>query len=98
MNIFNNPNIHRLTRILRTETDSPVKKKAPEQAPTTSKSDSVNLSHESKFLAAIQKRLDETPEVRTERVAQLKSAIENGTYHVAAEDIAEKMLNSSDLE
>lgn len=98
MNIFNNPNIHRLTRTLRTENDSAVKSKVPEKAPKTSKSDSVNLSHESKFLAAIQKRLDETPAVRAEKVARLKSAIENGTYHVAAEDIAEKMLNSSDRE
>jgi flagellar biosynthesis anti-sigma factor FlgM len=36
--------------------------------------------------------LAETPDVRAERVAALKKAIDEGRYHVSAKDIAAKMV------
>jgi negative regulator of flagellin synthesis FlgM len=39
--------------------------------------------------------LDNIPEVRAEKVEQLKNQIENGTYEIKSEEIAEKMLKDS---
>jgi flagellar biosynthesis anti-sigma factor FlgM len=37
---------------------------------------------------------DDLDGVRLEKVERLKAAIANGTYHVSAEDLAEKMIES----
>jgi negative regulator of flagellin synthesis FlgM len=36
--------------------------------------------------------LEKVPEVREEKVAALKTAIEEGTYHVKGEEIAKRMI------
>lgn len=58
------------------------------------KSDKVNLSREAKEIAKINEILAQTPEVRVDKVAQLKAAIQQGTYEVKGDQIAEKMLQS----
>jgi negative regulator of flagellin synthesis FlgM len=55
-------------------------------------SDRVELSPQSRDMKKIHEILATTPEVRTEKVAALKKAIEDGTYKVKAEDIADKMV------
>ncbi len=42
--------------------------------------------------------LKKTPDIRADRVAALRRLIEAGEYHVASEDLAEKMLKESLLE
>jgi flagellar biosynthesis anti-sigma factor FlgM len=37
---------------------------------------------------------DDLTDVRLEKIERLKAAIANGTYHVSAEDLAEKMIES----
>ena len=39
--------------------------------------------------------MDAIPYVRTEKVEQLKTQIENGTYEVKSEEIADKMLREA---
>ncbi|MGI6037272.1 MAG: flagellar biosynthesis anti-sigma factor FlgM [Limnochordia bacterium] len=60
--------------------------------PASKAADGVNLSKEAQELQAIWKKLQETPDVRMDRVKELRQAIQKGTYHVAGRDIAEKML------
>lgn len=91
MTVFNNPNIQRLSRIFRADSESP-KVKPSQAAEKSQPQDSVKLSDEAKALAALQKRLAEVPDVRTEKVEALKKAIADGTYRVPAEKIAEAML------
>ena len=55
-------------------------------------SDRVELSPQSRDMKKIHEILATTPEVRTEKVAELKKAIEDGTYRVKTEDIADKMV------
>ena len=55
-------------------------------------SDRVELSPQSRDMKKIHEILATTPEVRTEKVAELKKAIEDGTYRVKTEDIADKMI------
>jgi negative regulator of flagellin synthesis FlgM len=39
--------------------------------------------------------LDEIPDVRADKVSQLKSQIQNGTYEINADKIAGKMIKES---
>jgi len=55
-------------------------------------SDRVELSPQSRDMKKINEILATTPEMRTEKVAELKKAIEDGTYRVKTEDIADKMV------
>jgi len=59
------------------------------------KTDTVNISDAAKEIQEVSKQLDDIPDVRTEKVQQLKNEIENGTYKIKSEEIAEKMLRES---
>lgn len=96
MNVFSNFNIQRLSQIFRAENDSP-KVKPFRSAERSEPHDSVKLSEEARFIAALQKRLAEAPDVRTEKVEALKRAIAQGTYRVAAADIADAILRENGL-
>ena len=55
-------------------------------------SDRVELSPQSRDMKKINEILATTPEMRTEKVAELKKAIAEETYRVKTEDLADKML------
>lgn len=59
---------------------------------TIKNSDRVNLSTGAKEFSRIQEILAQTPDVRAERIACLKTAISQGTYEVKGDGIAEKMV------
>ena len=61
-------------------------------------SDRVELSSQSRDMKKIHEILATTPEVRTEKVAELKKAMAEGTYKVQTEDIADKMVQEMVLE
>lgn len=54
--------------------------------------DEVTLSREALNAQQVQKHLKEIPDVREERVRELQTSIQSGTYNVCGEDIAEKMI------
>lgn len=58
----------------------------------SNQSDKINLSREGKELKRIHEKLNQTPEVRMEKVKQLRKVVQQGTYQVSGEKIAEKML------
>jgi len=55
----------------------------------------VNLSAEGKDIQQARKVIDNLPDVRTEKVEDLRNKIEQGTYHVSGDKIAEKMIGES---
>ena len=59
------------------------------------KADTVVLSDTAKQLQEAKKQLEAIPDVREDKVAQLKEQIENGTYEINEEKIADKMLKDS---
>ena len=63
-------------------------------APAT---DSVKLTENAKQIAALEKRIDDIPEVDQERVEALKKAINSGEYQVDAESIAKKLTQLESL-
>lgn len=76
--------------------DKAIKRDAVKQekptAPQTEKTVDVQLSETAQ---AIQKSANKTAS-RSERVAELKRAIKEGTYQVSAETIADKMLQQDE--
>ena len=70
------------------------KAEAPENKPEKSvaKSDTVVISDAARRVQETRKQLDEIPDVREDKVAQLRNQIQNGTYEIDAERIAGKMI------
>jgi flagellar biosynthesis anti-sigma factor FlgM len=57
--------------------------------------DSVTLSDSARSLAAAREAVQNTPDVRDHRVAEIKQQVTDGTYTVSARVLARKMLNES---
>ena len=54
--------------------------------------DSVNLSSRATAMKQAEQQLHEQPEIDDAKVAQIRQALEDGTYKVDAEQLAQKML------
>jgi negative regulator of flagellin synthesis FlgM len=65
----------------------------PEKQQT--KADTVVLSDTAKKVQEAQKQLETMPDVREDKVAQIKEQIENGTYDMDEEKIAGKMMKDA---
>ena len=65
---------------------------------TRSSSDSLEISDRSRELARARQAVDAAPDVRADRVAEIKKRIEDGTYSVSPELLAHKLLEGSDAE
>ena len=57
--------------------------------------ESVKLSHKAKDLQKAREVMEATPEIRENKVGQLKREIETGTYSVKRDEIATKMVRES---
>jgi negative regulator of flagellin synthesis FlgM len=58
----------------------------------------IELSSDVKDFSQIKKVLADMPEVREDKVQQLKKQIDEGTYNVSGEKIAEKMVSEALLD
>jgi negative regulator of flagellin synthesis FlgM len=59
---------------------------------STAKADTVVISDAAKRIQEAKVQLDNIPDVREEKVAQLKEQVDNGTYQVDAEKTADKLI------
>lgn len=57
--------------------------------------DEVVLSPEAKEIQKAKELLDSIPDIRKEKVAEIKAQIEDGTYEINGEQIALKMIEES---
>lgn len=72
-----------------------VRRVAPTQeTPRGAKSDGVELSKEAQQVLALREKLSQVPEVRQERVEELRKQIAAGTYRPDAKEVANRMLKS----
>ena len=59
----------------------------------SSTTDSVNLTGEARQLQALEARIASEPVVDTQRVQAVRTAVENGTFTINPERIADKMIS-----
>jgi negative regulator of flagellin synthesis FlgM len=59
------------------------------------KTDTVVISDAAKRIQEAQKLIQAIPEVRADKVAELRNKIDNGTYEIKADEIAGKMIKES---
>lgn len=65
------------------------------QAAQAPKADSVNLSDSARALAAAREAVHNAPDVREQKVADIKQRVTDGTYQVSAQALAKKMLGGA---
>jgi negative regulator of flagellin synthesis FlgM len=63
-----------------------------------SNADRLELSVRSLEISHLEDLIRSTPDVREERVAQVRSEIESGTYNIKAEKIADKIIGGNLLD
>jgi len=74
---------------------SPDSKSAKSEKPVAANvGDSVSLSAQGQNLAKLEAAIAQSPEVNESKVAQIKAAIDDGSYKVDADSIADKMLKA----
>lgn len=66
--------------------------KVENKALTSFESDKIEISQEAKIQQAAMRAAKQLPEVREEKVAQIKQQIKDGSYNPTADQIIEKML------
>ena len=64
-------------------------------ASESTREDQVVLSSTSKAIQEAKKLLETLPDIREDRVAQIKAQIKDGSYTVDAQKVAEKMVEES---
>jgi negative regulator of flagellin synthesis FlgM len=69
-----------------------MEKDVPQQAIT---SDTVVISDTAKRIQEARSQLETIPDMRSEKIAELKRRIEEGTYEVKPDKIADKMIRES---
>ncbi len=72
-------------------------KKDTQEATLFSKGAMVILSAKAKAIQEAIRLFEELPDVREDKVAQIKVQIQNGTYEVDAKNVAAKMIEESVL-
>jgi flagellar biosynthesis anti-sigma factor FlgM len=68
--------------------------KAHHQAKPAKSADSVTLSDSARSLAAARDVVKSTPDVRDDKVSEIKQKVSDGTYSVSAKVLARKMLDT----
>lgn len=68
-------------------------KEASNAQQKTAPSDRVDISGRAREIAELMSVISQMPDVRAEKVAQIKKAIESGNYDINPSKIAESILN-----
>ncbi len=68
----------------------------PKKVTQTDKSyakDELHISRSAQDYQIAKNAVSEAPDVREDKIAELKEALASGTYNVSSQEIAEKMVN-----
>ncbi len=90
INVNNLQKFHKVYQ--KQQENSPVNKNSKQNE------DSMQISSRGMFLKEIQTELARTPEVRQEKVAEIKEAIDSGNYQVDSRQLARKLLDQEGQE
>ena len=62
------------------------------------RADSVTLSDDARSLATAREVVQQAPDVRANKVADIKKQVDTGTYQVSAHVLARKLLNTANTD
>ena len=71
-----------------------IKTTAGKTEKTSSFSDALQLSQAGKDMQVAKQAVKDAPDVREDKVNELKSKLASGTYNVSAEELADKLVNN----
>lgn len=69
--------------------------KAPERSEEVLTKDQVTVSEAAKNIARLMVEVSNIPDIRTDKVEELKNAINSGTYEVKGSEIAGKIIKEA---
>ena len=96
MEITPKDNVTNIEAYVKNVDDKQKAEEAPEKAENkVAKTDTVELSQTAKELQEAKKQLNTIPDVRMDKVEELKAQIEKGTYERDPEETAKKMLKEA---
>jgi flagellar biosynthesis anti-sigma factor FlgM len=70
--------------------------KSTAKAKSSSFSDTLEISQTAKDYQVAKKILANTPDIRENKVNEIKERMEAGTYNITVQDVAEKLISRSD--
>lgn len=79
----------------RVERTAPDARPKTESERTQGPTDSVEISSRSRELARARQAVEDAPDVRADKIAEIKRRIEDGTYSVSPHLLAQKLLEGS---
>ncbi|MGE5472837.1 MAG: flagellar biosynthesis anti-sigma factor FlgM [Ignavibacteriales bacterium] len=68
--------------------------KIEKSSSVSSKKDAVSISSEGKDFQTALKAVRETPDIRTDRIEEIKQKMQGDKYEVSSSDIADKIVDS----
>jgi negative regulator of flagellin synthesis FlgM len=99
MNISDKGPLHDLAGLLAGLQDvTSVKSQAHQVLRTQDTGDQVRISTRAKEFQKAYELIAQAPDVRVEKVAQLQESINNGTYNVRGEQVADKLITHTILD
>jgi negative regulator of flagellin synthesis FlgM len=93
-----NPLIGSNTNVQRLENSQPSERVQKSDGGRNLDSDSLELSVRSREISYLDELVRTTPDVREQKIEQVRREIEAGTYNVKAEKIAEKIIGGNLLD
>ena len=77
------------------KTESAGKSAEPSSPPPAGETDLMVISGPAKQIAHLRELIRQTPEIRSEKVMEIKNRLDRGDYHVPARDILRKMVETA---
>jgi negative regulator of flagellin synthesis FlgM len=90
-----NPSINLDTYLRNSKNDEKVKKSLENDGKAARNEDAVTLSPRAKEIQEAKRLLDSLPDIREEKIAEIKKRIDNGDYEIHEKKIARKMIKES---
>lgn len=87
MKIFNNPNITKIMKLYNKSV-----KPTEKAGNVTASKDQIEISEKAKEFQVAMKAFKNLPEVRQEKVEELKAKIQTNSYNVSGKEIADKVI------
>ena len=92
MEIVKNPGIQVDAYVNQLQDTKKADQAADQAKESATKTDTVVISDAAKRIQEARAKLDDIPDVREEKVADLRNQIQNGTYQADADKTADKLL------